>query len=73
MYISIMAFGQQTMSTRRSAMLRFNRKRLVDDLMDLDVRMTINTRTFPTTPTANTKLKLNVLNLKPIKLIWQQT
>ena len=57
MYISIMALGQQTISTSRSAMLRLRRKRLVEDLIDLEVRMTMRTRTFPTTPTARTRLK----------------
>ena len=57
MYISIMALGQHTMRTRRSAMLRLRRKRLVEDLIDLEVRMTMRTRTFPTTPTARTRLK----------------
>ena len=60
MYISIMAFGQHTIRTSRSAMLRLRRKRLVEDLMDLEVRMTIRTRTLPTTPTASTKLKHEV-------------
>ena len=57
MYISIMALGQHTMRTRRSAMLRLRRKRLVEDLIDLEVRMTMRTRTLPTTPTARTRLK----------------
>ena len=61
MYISIMAFGQQTINTSRSARLRLRRKRFVEDLMDFEVRMTIRTKTFPITPTARTRLKLLVL------------
>ena len=56
MYISIIAFGQQTIRTRRSAKLRLRRNRLVEDLMDLEVRITMRTNTFPITPTARTRL-----------------
>ena len=57
-YISIIAFGQQTIRTRRSAKLRLRRNRFVEDLMDLDVRITIRTSTFPMTPTARTRLHM---------------
>ena len=60
MYISIMALGQQTISTSRSAMLRLRRKRLVEDRIDLEVRITISTSTFPTTPTASTRLNIEL-------------
>ena len=56
MYISIMAFGQQTIRTRRSAKLRLRRNRLVEDLMDFEVMITIRTNAFPITPTARTRL-----------------
>ena len=36
--------------------LRLSRKMLVEDLMDLEVRITIRTSTFPITPTARTRL-----------------
>ena len=36
--------------------LRLRRKMLVEDLIDLEVRMTMRTRTFPITPTARTRL-----------------
>ena len=57
MYISIIALGQHTINTNKSAMLKFNKNKLVEDLMDFDVNITIKTRTFPITPTAKTKLK----------------
>ena len=56
MYISIMAFGQHTIRTRRSAKLRLRRNRLVEDLMDFEVMITIRTNAFPITPTARTRL-----------------
>ena len=56
MYISIIAFGQQTTSTNKSAMLKFSKNKLVDDLIDLEVRITMRTKTLPTTPTASTRL-----------------
>ena len=37
--------------------LRLRRKILVEDLIDLEVRMTMRTSTFPITPTARTRLK----------------
>ena len=39
-----------------SIYLRLRRKMLVEDLIDLEVRMTMRTRTFPITPTARTRL-----------------
>ena len=67
MYISIIALGQQTIRTKRSAILRFNRNRFVEDLIDLEVRITIKTRTFPITPTASTRLKIK----HGVKVHWQ--
>ena len=36
--------------------LKFRRKMLVEDLIDLEVRMTTSTRMFPSTPTDRTML-----------------
>ena len=41
-------------------MLRLRRKRLVEDRIDLEVRITISTSTFPTTPTASTRLNIEL-------------
>ena len=39
--------------------LKFSRNMLVEDLIDLEVRMTTSTRMFPITPTVSTMLWTN--------------